>query len=320
MHGSPKRLGARWHDERRKHLFRDHPEARALIGPNPWTAVAVVSLVALQLSIAASLSEAPWWAVLVLGYAVGAFVSHALGVLIHDAVHDLVFRSATANRWLAMLANVPLVFPAAMDFREKHLKHHAHLGEPNGADTQAPQRWDFRFVTNRLRAFIWHAAGPILTHSDAPPTGLSRWVLINALVNLSCSVAIAAIFGFHSLVYLGVASLAAFGHHPVGIRRYGEHLTLRNEQPTVSYYGPLNRLSFDVGFHVEHHDLPSVPWNRLRRLKQLAPELYADLASLQSWSSLLWQLTTVPGEGPAKYFLEQRPELEEHTHSGGLPV
>ena len=66
-----------------------------------------------------------------------------------------------------------------------------------------------------------------------------------------------------------------------------EYLTLRRGQPTVSYYGPANRISFDVGYHVEHHDFPHVPWRRLRRLHGSARDDYVRLASVASWSRLL---------------------------------
>jgi sphingolipid delta-4 desaturase len=59
------------------------------------------------------------------------------------------------------------------------------------------------------------------------------------------------------------------------------------EQETFSYYGMLNRLTFNVGYHNEHHDFPSVPWNRLPRIRSAAPEAYADLTAHGSWTSLL---------------------------------
>lgn len=305
------RVGPRWHDERRKRLLAEHPEVRRLVGFNRWTGLAVIGCVALQFTLAWAVGGLPWWAVVVLAYLVGAFISHAIGVLIHDAAHDLIFRSATANKVIAIIANLPLLFPAAMDFRSKHLKHHAHVGEPDGADTQAPQSWDFRFVTNGWKRAIWHMAGPILTHSDAPTSRPSVWISVNVAANVLVTAAVLYFLGLKAIVFLGVAGVMAFGHHPVGVRRYGEHLTLRAGQPTTSYYGPLNWVSFDVGYHVEHHDLPSVPWNRLRALHQTAPELYASLAAVPSWVGLLYQLTFVAGEGPDRYFLERRPVVSE---------
>lgn len=319
---SSSRVGPRWHDERRRKLLADHPEVRKLVGHNTWSAVAVFTLVAAQFGMAIAVKDLPWWGVLMLSYAIGAFVAHAIGILIHDAAHDLIFKSGTANRLLAIFANLPLLFPAAMDFREKHLKHHAHVGEPDGLDTQAPQTWDFKFVTNGWKRAIWHMAGPILTHSDAPTHRPSKWVSLNVAANLMVSVGFFLLFGFKATLFLGFAGLMAFGHHPVGVRRYGEHLTLRQGQPTTSYYGPFNRVAFDVGYHVEHHDLPSVPWNRLRALHATAPELYAPLASVKSWLGLLYDLTFVNGEGPDRYVLERKPAgiEEHHDQSTGHPV
>lgn len=301
------RSGPHWHDERRERMLREHPALRSLTGPNRWTAVLIIVLAALQLSIGAVLARFPWWAAVIGALLVGTLVSHALGVLIHEATHDLVFTSPTANRIIAMVANIPLVFPAAMDFRGKHLKHHAHLGQPDGADTQAPQTWDFRFVTNGVRRFVWHAMGPILTHSDAPAQRPSLWLYVNVALNAAAMLAYTWAFGLQALLFLGISGVMAFGHHPVGVRRYGEHLTLREGQPTVSYYGPLNWVSFDVGLHVEHHDLPNVPWNHLRAVRSIAAPEYESLAALHSWSALLWQLTMKRGEGPARYFLERKP-------------
>jgi sphingolipid delta-4 desaturase len=44
-----------------------------------------------------------------------------------------------------------------------------------------------------------------------------------------------------------------------------------------------------VGFHNEHHDFPSVAWNRLPQIRVTAPEVYANLSAHQSWARLLWR-------------------------------
>jgi Fatty acid desaturase len=64
-------------------------------------------------------------------------------------------------------------------------------------------------------------------------------------------------------------------------------MTASGEQETFSYYGRLNLLAFNVGYHNEHHDFPSVAWNKLPRIRAIAPEFYDTLSSHTSWSRLL---------------------------------
>jgi sphingolipid delta-4 desaturase len=44
-----------------------------------------------------------------------------------------------------------------------------------------------------------------------------------------------------------------------------------------------------MGYHNEHHDLPSIPWNNLPKVRSLAPEFYDTLKHHSSWSRLLFQ-------------------------------
>ncbi|WP_280640546.1 fatty acid desaturase [Hymenobacter volaticus] len=60
-------------------------------------------------------------------------------------------------------------------------------------------------------------------------------------------------------------------------------------QETYSYYGRLNGVNMNVGYHNEHHDMPSIPWNHLPRLKALAPEFYEPLLHHRSYTKLFFQ-------------------------------
>src|SRR5689334_18999872 len=99
---------------------------------NPYTAAIAVSLVLLQTTLAfvvGRLGMSYWWVSLILAYAVGAFANHTAYVIIHDAAHNLIFRSKNWNRLIGMLVDFPNLFPGAMGFRVYHLKHHAHQGD-----------------------------------------------------------------------------------------------------------------------------------------------------------------------------------------------
>ena len=67
------------------------------------------------------------------------------------------------------------------------------------------------------------------------------------------------------------------GLHILGARWIQEHYLLHPPQETYSYYGPLNLVAFNVGYHNEHHDCPSIPWNKLPTIRKIAPEFYENL-------------------------------------------
>jgi sphingolipid delta-4 desaturase len=79
------------------------------------------------------------------------------------------------------------------------------------------------------------------------------------------------------------------GLHPLGARWIQEHYLSAPPQETYSYYGPLNILALNVGYHNEHHDFPSVPWNKLPKIKSTAPEFYDNLVYHKSWTKLLFK-------------------------------
>src|SRR5207342_2932808 len=71
-------------------------------------------------------------------------------------------------------------------------------------------------------------------------------------------VAIIMLFGWKAFFFLLISFFFSVGLHPLGARWIQEHyLTLDEDQETYSYYGPLNTLAFNVGYHNEHHDSPT---------------------------------------------------------------
>jgi sphingolipid delta-4 desaturase len=87
------------------------------------------------------------------------------------------------------------------------------------------------------------------------------------------------------------------GLHPVAGHYISEHYVFREGQETYSYYGPLNRLTFNVGYHNEHHDFPYIAGSRLEELRHLAPEFYESLHHHNSWTRTLVDFVTRPSLG-----------------------
>jgi len=51
----------------------------------------------------------------------------------------------------------------------------------------------------------------------------------------------------------------------------------------------LNYVTFNVGYHNEHHDFPAIPWHNLPKLRAMAPEFYNEIHYYTSWTGLLFK-------------------------------
>jgi sphingolipid delta-4 desaturase len=281
------------HTTRRREILQSHPEVRDLAGPTASSAVWVLALVATQLALAVLVEDSRWFIWLPLAYLVGATIDHALWVLIHECTHSLVFRRPALNKITAIVANLPLVFPAAASFTRFHLLHHQHLGELD-YDADIPGPVESRVIRTSMLKAAWLAAfgavqGLVRTHRLKKVAFFDRWIVANILVQVLATGMFYAWAGIGPLLYLGVSSITAIGLHPLGARWIQEHFVFKEDQETYSYYGPLNRVCFNMGYHNEHHDFVTVPWSRLPKLKATAPEFYDTLYAHYSWTRLLFR-------------------------------
>ncbi len=269
------------HIKRTKEIIKKYPEIKKLMGRNPNTFLYILGIVILQLGIAVVLRDQSWWVILLAAYAIGAFANHALFVLIHECTHNMVFQSRIANMWAGILCDLPNVLPSSVQFRKYHLKHHAFQGHYD-IDGDIPSVWEAKLIGNSfLGKAIWLLLFPIFQLTRPPRLReiqfSSLWVWIDLVVVLAFDIVLIYFFGLMPILYLTSSFFFSVGLHPLGGRWIQEHYLVDGDQETYSYYGWLNKLAFNVGYHNEHHDFSYVPWNKLPEIKRIAPEFYDNL-------------------------------------------
>eukprot|EP00958_Prasinococcus_capsulatus_P015497 scaffold1652_cov394-Prasinococcus_capsulatus_cf.AAC.5 len=152
-----------------------------------------------------------------------------------------------------------------------------------------PERVAWKALFVLLQPFFY-----LLRPVICKPIPVGKWELANLAVVLAGNVFIVATWGPQALLYLLASSVLGAGFHPMAGHFIAEHYVFNSEsecetgpQETFSYYGWLNALTWNVGYHNEHHDFPRIPGSRLPQLYEMAPEFYNKLQYHSSWSQPL---------------------------------
>ncbi|MDR3679536.1 MAG: fatty acid desaturase [Flavipsychrobacter sp.] len=282
------------HKQRTKEIIHKHPDIRNLIGRNRYTFLVILLCVTMQIGLAIMLKDAPWWVALLSAYCVGAFACHTLFVCIHECAHNLIFKNRTLNIIAGIIANLPLVFPSSVSFKKYHLKHHSFQGV-EALDADMPFRWEARLIDNSvLGKALWLLLYPVF--QLLRPMRLTKeisifdgWTIINWIIQFSFLALVVYFLGAKSTCFLVASFFFSIGLHPLGARWIQEHFLTHGDQETKSYYGVLNSVNLNVGYHNEHHDFPSVPWNKLPQIKAIAGNYYTTLGFHTSYTILLFR-------------------------------
>ncbi len=144
--------------------------------------------------------------------------------------------------------------------------------------------------------------------------GIETWAVTYPIMCLGMVASLWFFFGVKSVAYLLLSALFMAGFlHPLafGFMLSNSHFHgFRSYQPTSSYYGWLNWISFNFGLHTEHHDLASIPWYRLGQLRRMAPEYYEPLLKTRSFSALAFKFAF----GPRDDFNNEEHRNEQMLH------
>lgn len=313
------------HAARKKEIIQKHPKVNDLMGHEPRTKYIVAALVAAQLALGVWAATLPWWQFILLAWVVGGTINHALMLAVHEISHNLAFRKPLYNQLLAYTANIPIGLPYAAAFRGYHLEHHKQQGH-DGVDTDIPSDLETRFFKRNtpVRKFFFlvfqvffYAVRPMAVRYQKPTAQHA----LNWAIQWTAVALYVRAFGWLPWVYLLSSAFFAVSLLPTS-GHFSEHYTFNKPQETYSYYGPLNMLTWNVGFHNEHHDFPNVPWSRLPRLTKVAPEYYDKLHTTKSWPGTMWDFVTNPEISTFSRVKKVPPQQvisEEYMQGQGVP-
>ncbi|KAM9842459.1 sphingolipid delta(4)-desaturase/C4-monooxygenase DES2 [Aulostomus maculatus] len=290
------------HTSRRKEILAKYPEIKSLMGPDPQLKWVVSSMVLTQFLACYLVQDLSWKWIFFWAYAFGGCINHSLTLAIHDISHNVAFGNKLAkwNRWFAMWANLPIGLPYSASFKKYHIDHHRYLGVDK-LDVDVPTDFEGWFFCTPARKVVWlflqpffYALRPLLVN----PKPVCQLEVQNAVVQLTVDLLIYHLWGLRPIVYLLAGSVLCMGLHPISGHFIAEHYMFLKGHETYSYYGPLNCITFNVGYHMEHHDFPSVPGSKLPQVKQIAAEYYESLPQHTSWTRVLWDFVFDDSIGP----------------------
>lgn len=316
-----------WHYERKKAILAKHPEVKSLYGHNPWSFLLMLLGTSAHTLLAISLVNASWWVIIPVTYTLGTYLSWFCMVLGHEGSHGLVFSNKSLNKLHTILAFLPVFLgPFGVFWSIEHMYHHQVVVDkmnrygPQQAPLAKKLLFSLLFISFLSVVFVFaslvvsfrallhfglYALGrrdtPLPARYNAvpfknfPQVVNNPWFLLNMVLVFAFHGLLTYQFGLVPMAYFFLSNGFCNGLHPLGMRQVQEHYIQVKGQPTNSVYSSLSPILLNIGFHVEHHDFPSIPWNRLPLLKKMAPEFYEPLFSFTSYTQVLWIFLTTPG-------------------------
>jgi len=292
------------HAKRRKEILDKHPEIKKLMVVDHAFKYQVVTLAIFQLAMAFAMSylNVTWLNLALVTYIVSGTANHALLLAIHEVSHNMAFGHIKPlyNRIFGIVVNLPIGVPMSMSFKKYHLEHHRYQGHEH-VDVDIPTEIEAKLFTTTIGKAIWmflqpffYALRPLVVY----PKAACKLEVFNFILQIAFDVMIFHFFGVKAIFYLIAGSLLGMGLHPVAGHFISEHYMFSVDFETYSYYGILNKLTFNVGYHNEHHDFPNIPGSLLPKVREFAPEYYNTLPYHTSWVKVLYDYITDPAIGP----------------------
>lgn len=249
------------HAKRRKIILEKHPEIAKLFGHDSRPVPFVIFILVSHLAIAYYSKYLSWPFFIGIAWIYGGAASHALSLMTHEVAHNLVFASPQWNEYFGMFCNIGMGFPSSTMFKRYHMEHHQFQGNSE-KDVDIPSRFEGDLVGNSFinkfiylcLLFIAYGARPGYVrpkvYSQKEYNNIKLIVFTDVLILIFC--------GFSGVLYMFLSLALGMGLHPVAGHFISEHYVFPDGEgyETFSYYGSLNWICWNVGYHNEHHDFP----------------------------------------------------------------
>ncbi len=165
-------------------------------------------------------------------------------------------------------------------------------------DTDIPTRLEVFLFSSRIGKVMFLIFMPLL-YSFRPmfilPKPIHLLEIINLIIALTFDGLMFYFFGIKCALYFIFSTFLGLSIHPISGHFIAEHYVFNEGYETYSYYGPLNAITYNVGYHNERkiinwlhsilyeffldHDFPYIPGRNLPKVRQIAPEYYDHLPS-----------------------------------------
>ena len=257
----------------------------------PWKTLMAIILQWASIIIAIWLSEKFWHPLLLIVVIIWiASRQHALAVLIHEGAHRLIIKNKFINDVITELLLAWPVFISMRFYRFNHMKHHRYLNSDFDPDwvriTQELLHindWKFPKKTKSLASLLFKDFFAINTITlIATMASLSknkakdsakvytsfRIVYYVIAVSMITSLHVWHLFFIYWIIPMLTWLALAFR-----IRSIAEHCAVKNTHPLsmtrTTYANMIERVliaPFNVGYHLDHHIYPSIPFYNLKKL------------------------------------------------------
>ncbi|MBY0471549.1 fatty acid desaturase family protein [bacterium] len=215
---------------------------------------------------------------------------HALGILLHDAVHFLLLKN---RRWNDLLADWLVAFPLLIStygYRREHFAHHKWTGsqqDPDWVRTQVPHYTQTKSSTQLFKKIALYLAGVFSIRDTIEALYTYKLsVDLSKAANISRLAFVAVVLGiFYHFnlwwdylfywffpMFFGLFGLLYFRlkaeHEGIPATKYLNTRTVIPSRLEKILISPNN-----VNYHLEHHLYPNVPFYRLPSLHSKLREL-----------------------------------------------